>query len=288
MWIPALALAVAAAASPSAPSPYPSVAETRAEFETVCRELTAGDNPYFGRAILSRLRHRLELVRASATPVPVETAIGIRGMLAEELLRVGDNEEAVRLLEEAFGIASENRADRGVLGTLLYHLGIASMRLAEEINCVQMHGPASCILPIDSSAIHSKPEAIRKAGDYFLAALEQNPEEIQARWLLNLARALSNDPLAKVPERFRMPADAFVSPGAATRWKNRGPDLGLDRSDLAGGAIMDDFDGDGLLDLVTSSWDPCTSMKAYRNEGNGSFSDVTSAWGLDGQLGGLN
>jgi hypothetical protein len=51
---------------------------------------------------------------------------------------------------------------------------------------------------------------------------------------------------------------------------------------------MDDFDGDGLLDLVSSTSDPCGSLKAFRNDGRGRFEEVTEAWGLDGQLGGLN
>ena len=51
---------------------------------------------------------------------------------------------------------------------------------------------------------------------------------------------------------------------------------------------MDDFDNDGLLDIMTSTWDPCGSMAYYRNDGNGSFSDHTSRAGLSGQLGGLN
>ena len=58
--------------------------------------------------------------------------------------------------------------------------------------------------------------------------------------------------------------------------------------DLAGGAVMDDFDGDGLLDLVSSTWDPCGSLKAFRNDGRGGFEEVSEAWGLDTQLGGLN
>ena len=57
---------------------------------------------------------------------------------------------------------------------------------------------------------------------------------------------------------------------------------------LAGGSIVDDFDNDGLLDIMTSTWDPCGSMAYYRNDGNGSFSDHTSRAGLSGQLGGLN
>ena len=56
---------------------------------------------------------------------------------------------------------------------------------------------------------------------------------------------------------------------------------------LAGGSIKDDFDNDGLLDIVTSTWDPCGNLAYYHNDGNGSFSDHTVRAGLTGQLGGL-
>ena len=43
---------------------------------------------------------------------------------------------------------------------------------------------------------------------------------------------------------------------------NRAPELGLSVVDLAGGAAIEDYDGDGLLDLVSTTWDPCSPMKA--------------------------
>ncbi len=33
----------------------------------------------------------------------------------------------------------------------------------------------------------------------------------------------------------------------------------------AAGAVTDDFDGDGLLDIVTSSRDPCEPLRLYLN-----------------------
>ena len=52
------------------------------------------------------------------------------------------------------------------------------------------------------------------------------------------------------------------------------PSWASTRFDLAGGAVIDDFDGDGLLDLVSSTSDPCEPMKAFRNDGEGGFEDV--------------
>ena len=51
---------------------------------------------------------------------------------------------------------------------------------------------------------------------------------------------------------------------------------------------MDDFDNDGLLDLVVTSCDPAQAMAFYRNKGDGTFEDRTEAAGLSKQYGGLN
>ena len=45
---------------------------------------------------------------------------------------------------------------------------------------------------------------------------------------------------------------------------------GLDRLNAAGGSIMDDFDSDGLLDIVISVVNVCEPMHYYHNNGDGS------------------
>ena len=50
---------------------------------------------------------------------------------------------------------------------------------------------------------------------------------------------------------------------------------------------MDDFDGDGLLDIVLTSTDPTENMMYLRNKGDSTFDDRTKEAGLVGQYGGL-
>ena len=57
---------------------------------------------------------------------------------------------------------------------------------------------------------------------------------------------------------------------------------------LAGGSAVEDFDGDGWLDVLTTTCDPAGSMRYFRNLGDGRFADRTEAAGLAEQLGGLN
>lgn len=50
---------------------------------------------------------------------------------------------------------------------------------------------------------------------------------------------------------------------------------------------MEDFDNDGLLDIVVTAMNPAAPMAFYRNKGDGTFEDRTQQAGLAGQLGGL-
>ena len=50
---------------------------------------------------------------------------------------------------------------------------------------------------------------------------------------------------------------------------------------------MDDFDGDGRLDILITCHDPTQSMAFYRNAGDGTFVDRTKEAGIADQLGGL-
>ncbi len=50
---------------------------------------------------------------------------------------------------------------------------------------------------------------------------------------------------------------------------------------------MEDFDNDGLLDVVVSSFDPTERLAVYWNKGDGTFEERGEAAGVAGQLGGL-
>jgi len=221
-----------------------------------------------------------------------ETATGIarveaRIRLAGELLRQrGGTPEALTLLERAAGEMPED-APASLRQGLLLVRAFAHLQQAEDENCLEHHRASSCIVPFAPEALHGRPEHTRRAARLLLEYLEERPSDIQARWLLNLTSALAGAP-EEVPQAHRLPAGAFDAEVPFRHFHDRAPELGLSGADLAGGAVMEDFDGDGLLDLVTSSFFACDPLRAYRNDGQGGFEDVTRAWGLNGQLGGLN
>jgi hypothetical protein len=66
-------------------------------------------------------------------------------------------------------------------------------------------------------------------------------------------------------------------------------ELGLDEPmKLSGGSIMEDFDGDGNLDVMCSSIGFQEQLRLFHNNGDGSFTERTAEAGLVGEFGGIN
>ena len=64
--------------------------------------------------------------------------------------------------------------------------------------------------------------------------------------------------------------------------------IGLNYKCMAGGCIIDDFNNDNYPDIVLSSWSLSEPMRYYRNNGNGTFTDVSDSSGLGYLTGGLH
>src|SRR5262245_42816092 len=166
-------------------------------------------------------------------------------------------------------------------------LGVAHMRRGELENCVHNHNAETCIFPLSRAARHGLAEGSTKAIEYFKKHLAQRPDNLEARWLLNIAyMTLGKYPQAVAPA-YLIPPSAFASKDRVGRFVDVAASLGIDPVGGAGGAIMDDFDNDGRLDVVISTVNACDSLRYFHNDG-GSFSDWTERAKLADQLGGIN
>src|SRR5262249_12597004 len=161
-------------------------------------------------------------------------------------------------------------------------LGVAYLRLGETQNCVQHRSSESCILPISGGGVHADKTGALSAIRYFSALLDENPDHLTARWLLNIAHRTAGTYPAVVPKRFLVPPAAFRSDEEFPRLPDVAREVGLDIVGLAGGVIADDFDGDGFLDIVVSNWDAGGQLRYFRNMGDGTFAERTTEAGLDG------
>jgi hypothetical protein len=255
----------------------------RPEFDEVCESIRESEDPFYGVVRERRLRQAL----AEAEPRS-SSAVATEALLGRELLKLDRAEESIEHLTAALAAAPRAGLSESVKLDMAVYLGLALLQAGEDQNCLLHHSAASCILPLTGDGVHSRPEYARRAGDVFLDIARDHPNALQSLWLLNLARMASGDYPDGVPARFRLPPEALEAGSELPRWTDRAPELGIAVTDLAGGAVVDDFDGDGFLDLLSSTWDPCGSLKAFRGDGRGGFEEVTEAWRLDEQLGGLN
>ncbi len=201
----------------------------------------------------------------------------------------GDPKRCSQALEEARDwLAGRDSLEEQWLYSVIFFQGVSAMRQGENENCILCRGESSCIVPISAAAVHTKPDGSRAAIGYFSEYLEQFPEDIGVKWLLNVAYMTLGEYPSKVDPRFRLDLGGWLdSSGGTGKFRDVGHLLGLNRLNQAGGAIMDDFDGDSLLDVVVTTMDPTGAMGFYHNRGDGRFEDRSARAGVTGQLGGL-
>ncbi len=288
-----LALVLLSAAGCSSPSgttetqvglpPIPADTPPEREFHLVAEYTRKSDNQYVGYAQLERLRER-------ATETTDE-----RGRLAAEielchdLLRVGEIEEAIEVVSSGIARAEsdDHLADR--LPDLYRARAIASLRLAERKNCIEGHVCESCIFPLAGGAIHSFRDASLNAREDLLRYLANEPEDADAmRWVLNIVAMTLGEYPDGVADEHRIDVASFGAAQPMERFVDVAAELGVNAFNLSGGALVDDFNGDGFLDIVTSTSDPSGPLTVYLADGRGGFDDRSTSAGVADQLGGLN
>ncbi|HEU4419186.1 MAG TPA: VCBS repeat-containing protein, partial [Planctomycetota bacterium] len=245
------------------------------------------NNQFFGERAVRQGRAELERLGAAAPwQLLFDTALGE--------LRLGNERRGIELLTRAHdglrdGTLSGDAA--AAIGTC-FQLGVAWMRLGETENCCRTPTQETCILPITGTGRHEKTEGSQHAIEYFEEVLRNTrPTDYwhyASRWLLDIAHMTLGTYPDAVPEAERLPDAAFAPETDFPRFHDKAPAVGLDRSGLAGGVAVDDFDGDEHLDVVVSDWSPRGQLRFYRNQRDGTFADRTEAAGLAGITGGLN
>ncbi len=201
----------------------------------------------------------------------------------------GEPRRAAELLDQTRSwIEDQYALDQQWRYSIIYFQGVTALRRGENDNCIDCRGESSCILPIAPAAVHTNPQGSREAIRYFTEYLDRFPDDLEIRWLLNLAHMTLGEHPAKVDPRFLIALDRFEhSEFNIGPFRDVGHLTGVDRINQAGGAVMDDFDGDDRLDLAVTSTDPTQAMAFYHNRGDGTFEDRSESAGVLGQLGGL-
>jgi hypothetical protein len=166
-------------------------------------------------------------------------------------------------------------------------LGIAHLHRAVHDSGAH-HAPGDrCLLSLTPGQAFGPSDDVQQAIAHFMSYLRERPEDLEVRWLLNVAHMTAGTYPAGVPPAQRIDPGVFASAEDIGRFVDVAPQSGLRVFAAAGGVIVDDFDNDGRLDLVTSSMDSCAPLQFFQRAEDGTFVDRSSAAGLDEQLGGL-
>jgi hypothetical protein len=239
-----------------------------------------------GHKLIAKFEGTLEAARRAGDHRKVAAMLMTKSLLFNS---EGEPERCYDVLREARSVVeSVDRVAREFLFTIIYVQGVAALRRGENENCIMCRGESSCILPIVPAAVHTNPAGSRLAIHHFTEYLEQFPNDLGARWLLNLAHMTLGEHPGKVDPQFLVSLDRFRnSEFDIGKFRDVGERAGVNRFNQSGGAIMEDFDNDGWLDLVVSSYDPLERLAVYWNKGNGVFEERGEAAGVANQLGGL-
>lgn len=246
----------------------------------------AGLHPWLSRRLLDELVAKRDALEPGTDAL---RRIGPMTGVAHYRMVVGDLERAVADYRAVLELMrADARLGNAELAAVEFGLAVTWFRQGERQNCIAHHTSESCIFPLRGGAIHVEPTGADRSRALLLSVLERDPTYLEAAWLLNVAHMALGDWPAGVPDEWLCPPDRIASQASAPRFVDRGPRLGINRRTRAGGAVLDDFDGDGRLDVATSSFDTATPVALYLQRGGGRFEDVGAARGLGGQLGGGN
>ena len=241
-----------------------------------------GVNPFLNAERAAQIKETLPIITDPLDRMRATT------QMADELLRAGKIQEAIDTVTPLLAPSQAEIPYAPPVAQTKEFLGLASLRLGETENCIRDHTSESCLLPIRGGGLHMKKAGSRRALELFGEVLKEQPGDLSTRWLYNLAAMTLGEYPDKVPPAWRIPPETFTSEADIGRFQDVGQKAGIVVRQHAGGAIMDDFDGDGLLDIVVSSMGIHDPLRFFHNNGDGTFEERTDQAGLRPLTGGLN
>jgi hypothetical protein len=266
------------------------------DLAALCRDLVAGDHPELGRKPLIDLRQRAAELEAQPSDGGGNRDLELAQVYVQASIEMASQGEWEGLFEQfAAGrtLLSASAPLPPALQTRLDELdfieAVLRLRAGETANCVGGDNPLVCLVDRGPDGVYAEQAHSLAAIELLQADLRRQPDHLAARWLLNLAAMTVGQWPDAVPEAQRIDPAAFApeSPDLP-RLVDVARVLGVAPVDMLGGSVMEDLDGDGLLDIFATSYDPCRPAHYFRNAGDGRFEDRSLAAGLGEQLGGFN
>ncbi|MDR8390167.1 CRTAC1 family protein [Aliifodinibius sp. S!AR15-10] len=237
---------------------------------------------------------RLEYYKKVPPRFRIDKQINYHHSFAQELLRAGQTEKAIErfnvVLELLDKLEPKQQEESASFRTQVEEsIALSYLRLGEQQNCLLNHSASSCLFPIKGQGIHTITEGSEKAIQKYQQILrKRGSDDMISRWLLNIAYMTLGKHPYEVPQQWLVPAEAFESDYDIKKFPEIAMSIGLAENGLSGGSITEDFNNDGFIDVVASSWGLDDQVHYFENNGNGSFIKKTKEAGITGIEGGLN
>lgn len=171
-------------------------------------------------------------------------------------------------------------------------LAVSFLRLAEVKNCFENYTPANCILPFDEEAIHQNKNYIQSSLKHLDFLLNRYSDDYKYHWMYNLAHLANGTYLDEMDPDYLIPGmqdlEDLPEDLNAPYFKDVGMIRGVGDERISGSACVEDFTGDGNLDIFTTSYGFGDEVIFYKSDGEGGFNNNTRTAGLKGIMGGLN
>jgi FG-GAP-like repeat/ASPIC and UnbV len=211
--------------------------------------------------------------------------------IAQQYVNGGKPEPAIATLEK---VIAQYRGfiARQDLETLRSDLAFAYFRVGEQSSCEGGVDTETCIVPLSISGVHRQKLGASEAANIYqqlLADKEVAPDNaLIYRWMLNICMMQIGRYPEGVPKQWLIDPKVFASDHDIGRFREVAASRGIVELGRAGGAILEDFDNDGHLDLMISHFGYDDQLAYFHNKGDGTFVRATDQAGLKGLLGGLN
>ncbi|MEL7335166.1 MAG: CRTAC1 family protein, partial [Planctomycetota bacterium] len=214
--------------------------------------------------------------------------------MGQAYVLLGETEQGISHFQTAEGMAKAIRQvnpvelSDAVFTRLDYGHALAAFRKGENENCIHCTDGQGCLFPITQAGIHQKQEGAKLSIEYLQRVLESQPNHAPSIWLLNIAHMTLGTFPEGVPEKYRLNPETWRGVDDFPTFPNVASGKGVDALSNCGGAAVEDFNGDGFLDVVVSDWKDHAPLQLFLGDGKGNFEDATIAANLEHITGGLN
>jgi tetratricopeptide (TPR) repeat protein len=119
---------------------------------------------------------------------------------ANAFLQLGEEQKAIDIYQDILNKIPAGNLDQQQ--SVMKDMASAYYRLGERTNCIHNHTAESCIYPISNGGVHHDKTGSDKAIGIYKTILMNAPNDLESRWLMNIAYMTTGGYPQQVPPQF--------------------------------------------------------------------------------------